>query len=561
MFRKNEEYKQYDAFGVTNALSDKQSKLLSNSIEHSFFENIFSKINESDFKVLYSDKKSRPNVPVNQLVGSLILKHLFNLTYESLFSNLNFNILTRHAIGIQSINESVFSEASIYNFQNKVIGYYVETGRDLLTEVFDMLTASQLKEYGIKSDIQRGDSFLIGSNIFDYTRLQLLIEVLLRLYRILDEQDKHQCSEILQDYTKQTAGQYIYKLPKENLPKEIKQLAKIYNDLYISYKDKYSDIAVFSIFERVYYEHFTVIEDKVEVIATNDLNSSILMSPDDTEATYRSKRRKNSKGYSGHLSETANPKNKLNLITDITVVPNNVDDAQILEGRLPEMIDKTPDLSEYHADGGYGSPSVDVLMDKYDIKQIQTAVRGRKAFVKMTIKELEKGGYSVTCEYEQTVMAELTKGKNKKGFRAVFDYKICSQCSLKTKCKSKVIGGKIKLAKRVWYFSEENIRLQKRMLNSKALPPERQSLRANVEATVKEAKRGIKDGKVRVRRMQKVMIYLCMTSVAVNLTRIHKYLHPKPYNNACIINYKMKIKLIITKFVQLYRYKTQISNC
>ena len=561
MFRKNEEYKQYDVFGVTNTLSEKQSKLLSNSIEHSFFENIFSNIKESDFKVLYSDKRSRPNVPVNQLVGSLILKHLFNWTYEALFNNLNFNILTRHAIGIRTINESVFSEASIYNFQNKIIGYYVETGKDLLTEVFDKLTASQLKEYGIKSDIQRGDSFLIGSNIFDYTRIQLLIEVLLRLYRILDKQDKHQCSEILQDYIKQTAGQYIYKLSKENLPKEIKQLAEIYHKIFISYKDKYSNIAVFNIFERVYYEHFTVVEDKIDVITTNDLNSSILMSPDDQEATYRTKRRKDSKGYSGHISETANPKNMLNLITDIAVVPNNVDDAKILEGQLPEMTDKTPNLSEYHADGGYGSPSVDILMEKYDITQIQTSVRGRKPFVKMEIRELATGEYWVTCEYGQTIKAtKTTKGRNAKRLRAVFDYNKCLQCPLNMKCKSKISGVKIHRPKRTWYFSKEKIRLHKRMQNFNTLPPEHQTLRANVEATVKEVKRGIKDGKVRVRGKQKVMIYLSMTSIAVNLTRLHKYLPPKPYNSACIMKYKRIIKLFLGKIDLISSSKIQFSN-
>jgi len=562
MFRKNEEYKQYDVFGVTNTLSEKQSKLLSNSIEHSFFENIFSNIKESDFKVLYSDKKSRPNVPVNQLVGSLILKHLFNWTYESLFNNLNFNILTRHAIGIQTINESVFSEASIYNFQNKIIGYYVATGKDLLTEVFDKLTASQLKEYGIKSDIQRGDSFLIGSNIFDYTRLQLLIEVLLRLYRILDEQDKRQCSEVLHDYIKQTAGQYIYKLSKENLPKEIKQLAEIYHKMFISYKDKYSNVAVFNIFERVYYENFTVLEDKANVIAANELNSSILMSPDDQEATYRKKRRKDCKGYSGHISETANPKNKLNLITDIAVVPNNVDDAKLLEGRLPEMIHKTPDLSDYHTDGGYGSPSVDILMEVYNIKQIQTSVRGRKAFAKMEIKELTTGEYWVTCEYGQTVKAsKSTKGKNAKRLRAVFDYNKCSECPLNKKCKSKVSGAKIQRPKRTWYFSKEKIRLHKRMQNFNTLAPEHRSLRANVEATVKEVKRGIKDGKVRIRGQQKVMIYLSMTSIAVNLTRIHKYLQPKPYNYACIMKYMRIIKFFLGKIDLILSSKTQFSNC
>ena len=221
MFKKNESYKQYSLFGVTDSLSDSQRSMMETSVEHSFFVNIFSKINEKDFDVLYSTKKSRPNVPVNQLVGALILKHLYNWTYQQLFMNLNFNLLTRHALGVQNLGGSIFAEASIFNFQNKVIEYYIQTGKDLLTEVFDSLTSAQLKEFGIKTDIQRGDSFLLGSNIFDFTRLQLLIEVLLRFYRILDTEDKEAYKELLAAYSRQTAGQYICKIEKDELPKAV----------------------------------------------------------------------------------------------------------------------------------------------------------------------------------------------------------------------------------------------------------------------------------------------------------------------------------------------------
>lgn len=54
------------------------------SVEHNFYELIFQNINETDFAILYSQKKSRPNVPVNQLVGSLILKHFLIYAQHSL---------------------------------------------------------------------------------------------------------------------------------------------------------------------------------------------------------------------------------------------------------------------------------------------------------------------------------------------------------------------------------------------------------------------------------------------------------------------------------------------
>ena len=524
MFKKNESYKQYGLFGITDSLSDSQLSMMETSIEHSFFVNIFSKINEKDFDVLYSTKKSRPNVPVNQLVGALILKHLYNWTYQQLFMNLNFNLLTRHALGVQNLGGSIFAEASIFNFQKKVIEYYIQTGRDLLTEVFDSLTSTQLKEFGIKTDIQRGDSFLLGSNIFDFTRLQLLIEVLLRFYRILDTEDKEAYIELLADYSRQTAGQYIYKIEKDELPKEIKQLADVYHKLYIQLGDKYKDVAGFSIFNRVYNEHFVVAESKVEVIPSNELHSSILLSPDDTEATFRNKGRANGKGYNGHISETANPGNKFNLITDVTVTPNNEDDANILAQRLPSMVEKTPDLSEYHADGNYGNPTVDVITKNNSIMLVQTAVRGRKSQTKLKIEEDEAGYLWVSCSQGQSVKGEITN--NKEGARigkAVFDNERCQLCPYQDKCIAKAAGGKRTEKKHIWYFNEMRILSHKRLHNIYMIPEERRKLRANVEATIKEVKRGIKNGKSRLRGLARNRFYLTLTSISVNLTRIHKY--------------------------------------
>ncbi len=523
MFRKNEAYKQHKLFDSYSSLTPKQQKMLELSIEHSFFQNIFCKINEKTFEVLYSTISSRPNVAVNRLVGALILKHLKNWTYEELFKNLNFNILTRHALGVRDIDEAVFSEASIYNFQNRIISHFVETGKDLLVEVFDSLTADQLKEFGVNTSIQRGDSFLIGSNIFNYTRLQLLIEVLLRIFKSLNDDDKERFSHLLAKYTRQTAGQYIYKLEKEDLPKEINQLAHVYHELFNSIGPDYNKTSIFKVFERVYNEHFIVVENKIEVIEANNLNSSILMSPDDTTATYRHKSG-GSKGYSGHISETAHPENKLNLITDIVAVPNNVDDSVILAQRLPIMLDKTSDLAEYFIDGLYGGPAVDEIAEKESITIVQSGIRGKKTAAKLRAEEDETGAIYAYCSQGQRVNAVIsTTRKGNYLDTAFFNPDICSQCQLKEICRTNRKTSKKNAEKRIWYFNKAKLLAYKRMQNIYKIPEERRKIRSNVEATVKELKRGIKNGKSRVRGMIQNSFYLILTSIAVNLTRIHNF--------------------------------------
>ncbi|MDW7671948.1 MAG: transposase [Bacillota bacterium] len=54
-----------------------------------FSEIVFPVINEKRFAVLYSDNPaSRPNAPVNAVIGSLMLKEMFTLTDEDLLESI-----------------------------------------------------------------------------------------------------------------------------------------------------------------------------------------------------------------------------------------------------------------------------------------------------------------------------------------------------------------------------------------------------------------------------------------------------------------------------------------
>lgn len=524
MFRKNEGYKQGVLFDITDRLNKKQKQMLLKSREHTFFEHIFKNIDEEKFRVLYSSEKSRPNVAVNQLVGCLILKHTYDWTYEELFSNLTFNVLTRYAIGINDLEENVFAEASLFNFQNRLLRHYSEHGEDLLEQVFDGLTDQQLKDFGIATDIQRGDSFLLGSNIMDYSRLGLILEVLLRLVGQLDESDKEKVEGQIGKYVTQKSSQYIFRLNKSDFPKELEKLGVIYQTFHQTFQTKYGDERIFKIFERVYFSHFVVVEEKVEVACSKTLGSDTLMSPDDIEATFREKGKAYSKGFVGHISETANPKNEFNLITDVEVKPNNVDDAKILEDRIDRMVEKTPELNEYHADGLYGNPELDIKMNGHNINQIQSTMRGRKPGSKIRLSQQEDGTIIASCDGGQQVPI-IEKPKH---YRAEFDIKKCNNCPLKSACGARETGTK-RGGNPHWFqtFAKKMLLAHIRLENIKTIPEERRTLRANVEATVKECKKGVKNGKLRVRGQQKAKWYLVCRAIAVNLNRIRKYLGEK----------------------------------
>ena len=56
------------------SLTAREKKALDNSWAKIFADEIFPNIDEERFSVLYSSKASRPNVPVNVIIGALIIK-------------------------------------------------------------------------------------------------------------------------------------------------------------------------------------------------------------------------------------------------------------------------------------------------------------------------------------------------------------------------------------------------------------------------------------------------------------------------------------------------------
>lgn len=517
MFRPHSHHLQTQLFGLRSTLPETLQNEISSSEEFCFYNLIFCNINEEDFRVLYSSTHSRPNTPVNYLVSSLILKHKYNWTYEQLFKNLKFNILTRAALGLDNLSVVPFDESTMFAFQNRLSLHFVETGVNLLEQVFDKLTATQIKTLKIETDIQRSDSVMASSNIRSYSRTQLLIEVLIRFWKILSQADKTLYKEHFCNYVNKSSGQFIYKLKASDIPCELDKIAELYHFCQTEILPKYKDIDFAKIFTRVYQEHFTLVESKIEIKKSNELISSSLQSPDDLDATYREKRKEKYRGQSINVVETASPENQINLITDVSVNPNNVDDAKVLGDRIDILTHKTPNLKELHTDGAYGNSLNDNKFEELEIEHIQTAIRGRKSDVAIEIIEQSENEFVVNCPL-QSVTSKTTKKK----FKCLFDSEICKMCPNLDKCPTQ----KQKKG-RIYYFAKDDYLRNKRINKTLSLPPEKLKIRPNVEATMKEFTCRMQNKKLKVRNAFKAGIFAFSTAIAINYGRIFRFIKLK----------------------------------
>jgi len=523
-------------------MPDELMKHAVKSEEYHFYNLIFCHIDEDIFSLLYSDKKSRPNAPVNAMVAALFLQNRRTWTYDELFQNIRFNLLVRMALGLDDLTSMPFCPATLFNFQNRLSDHYVKTGENLLEQVFDRLTEKQLKSLKLKTNIQRTDSTFAASNIRNYSRLQLLIEVIIRIYRVLSEKDKKRFSKQFEVYVKNTSNQYIYRLKSSELPHELEKIGALYFWIDQNLKPSYQGLAIFKIFDRVYHEHFTVSKEKVEVKSGHDLHSGCLQSPDDIDATYREKRSKKSKGQSLNVVETAHPENSLNLLTDVSVSPNNKDDSRILNERIERLKEKTPDLDEMHMDGAYGSSENDQKFETHKITPVQSDMKGQEAAVAIEIEQSDESQYVVSCPY-QKILAE----KSRKRFKASFDLTICKGCEKYSVCPA------IMMKKhRTYYFTRDDYLRKKRFKIRASIPPDRLRLRNNVESTIHEFTCRMPKGKLKVRGVFKASVFAFSVAASVNFGRIFRNIQANPDIALALFKYFQFFK---ERFLRILGYR------
>jgi hypothetical protein len=206
MYKANKRHLQSLLISNVNNLPGKKRKRLENSWAEDFYRHFFSRIHEDAFAVLYVDYPSRPNVPINWLVGLETLKAGFGWSDEELYDHFCFDLQVRYALGIHDLNESDFELRTLYYFRERLSRYNLEHGVNLDTKAFENITDQQLTALMVKTGKQRMDSTQIASNILDMSRLQLLVKALQRMHRSLSEADQQRYAETFAPYLQGHAG-------------------------------------------------------------------------------------------------------------------------------------------------------------------------------------------------------------------------------------------------------------------------------------------------------------------------------------------------------------------
>lgn len=523
MFRENKTHLQLRMLTTVDSLPQPQSTRLAESWAGTFYSEFFSRINEKALAVLYSHKDSRPNIPVNILLSLEALKSGFGWSDEEMYDAFCFNLQVRYALGYRNLGEGQFDLRTIYNFRHRLSEHMRKTGENLVDKAFEQVTDEQIASFHLQTGTVRMDSSQIASNIRNMSRLHLLVEVVQRVHSMLNEADRTLYADDFSPFTQGTSGQYVYRVKGEDGPAHMQRLGELMGKLLKELAPTYGKHPIYQMLERVFAEHFLVEQERLHLKAGKELSSASPQSPDDTEATFRSKNRHCYRGHVANLTETCHPDNPFQLIAKLQVAPNVTNDDDMLIEAVPSLKERL-DISEIYTDGGYGSEGSEQVLRDNGIDHVQTAICGHPPGTRIGLDQFEivrseaDKPVQVTCPRGQTVAVEASKGSER--YLAHFDSSKCSSCPLQEKCPTHAL----KLEPyRTLQFDRRDADVARRR---QRMVRERQSgrnLRAAIESTIASLKQPFNYDQLPVRGLFRVHVVLLGSAVMANLRRIHRY--------------------------------------
>lgn len=419
-------------------LTAREKKALENSWAQVFADEIFPAIDEERFSVLYSEKGSRPNTPVNVIIGALIIKELFDYSDDELVENLMLDLHLQYALHTTSCAEQPLSDKTLSRFRKRCYDYETLHNVDLYHDCVKDLSAKIARVMKLNGHIRRMDSMMIESNIRFLSRMELIYTCISRLVLHIKKEAPEKIPEELAHYADPNDyNRIFYHQRNDDMQEIIRMLLKDSDSLVSICGTDYEDVTEYQLFVRCLSDQSVVEngERRLRTKADGTMNSSALQNPSDPDATYRNKAGKQHRGYAANLEETVGKNGSV--VTDYQYDQNTRSDSDFLQESLSCM-EKEEEETVLVTDGGYdGQDNVAAAKEK-NVTLVTTALIGKEApDVLADFTFSEDGTRLITCAsgYEP-VSQSFTKSTRQ--IRASFDCSHCVDCPHKDQCHPKI---------------------------------------------------------------------------------------------------------------------------
>jgi hypothetical protein len=501
MFRASPDTSQIDLFtNIERFLRGRDQVKLNdpNAWHNVFLDQVTRRIDEECFRDLFHEENGRPNAPIRLLVAMLILKEGFGWSDEQLFEAVHFNLLVRRALGLLNLTDEAPVESTYYLFKQRLYRYQVESGVNLLQEVFQELTRDQARRLGVVGEKLRMDSTLLDSNLATCTRLQLIIGCLQEFHKSLTDEQKAHLNEadreLLDRLCAKRPSRIVHGLDETTKKGWLEDFGNLLLRLHRTYSEQSSPR--YGLIERLLLEQYRIEgegdERLVLLKATEDVSADSLQSPHDEDATYRKKKDETVRGYSANVTETC--EEELNLIVDVQVEPATTADNSYLKEAVQNSESVLEgEAQEISADGAYYSEENEKYAREQEKEIHYTGFPGKPG--RYGYERTDDGVVVTDRESGETQLAEEYKPGR---------YRFRVECKWR-------------------YITDKDIDTAECRRRTEDLPRELFNRRCNVEATIFQLCYHTNKKKLKYRGKCRAQLWVVCRAAWINMKRIASY--------------------------------------
>lgn len=425
------------------ALSKRGQDAIINSRLGHFGDETFNQIDPNVFMVLYTDNGRGPSY-LQGLVGAYLVMNMLDITADELILRIDSDIAIQYALHTTSLEKQPFSRRNLFYFIARLEAYEKETGINLIKECFKGVTSGFAHDMGLDKPGKSGrikkrmDSMMIGTHAAKLTRPGVVYAVnhdAILLYVSLNGDDNVVPS--LYHYLDESDRNAVIYHNKDNMEAKLTALlAESKLILYLMQAEEWHDFQEYKNLARCIAEQSTQNEDGVLIPRSNhDIPGSSLQSPEDPDATARTKAGKTHIGSVGNVEETYDDEGN-SLITDADIRPNTYSDSDFMKDSIKAK--KDPGLEEQCITDGafYSSENAEAAAIK-GILIVPTSLTGSESNPLCSDFELGEDGESIKrCPNGCEPISQIYNVKTGR-VDAKFSHDNCHECPYRDQCPGK----------------------------------------------------------------------------------------------------------------------------
>ena len=510
-------------------LGPKRRKLLEKSWSGVFRKYLLEKLPVNKVARHFDEVMGRPSKELYTAIGALILQQFHDLSDPEVSMALAFNEQWHYALDINDESDAskYISERTLRTYRRILIR------EDLDRVLFETLTDSLIKAFGVDISKQRLDSTLIQSNMRKLGRIRIFATTILKFLKKLKRKHTDLFDTLLgyefcdRYLGKESEGCFSRVKPSEasrtldELAHDLLHLVELFS----SY-DTVSSLSEYKMLERVLSEQCRITgsgaDTKVEVKPSKEVSPDSLQNPSDPDAGYDSYK---GQGYQVQIMETYQTENqnkkKPDLITYVDVEPAYEHDANALQPAIDAVRERDCCPEELICDTLYGGDdSVQEAAAKGVEVVAPLAGHAPSGNINLSNFTFDETTHFVTRCPEGHKPDDVCQTRTNR-IQARFNKKICCACPRLENCP-------VQPGKKASYlrYDDKTLRLNLRRAYEQTREfKDKYRWRAGIEGTNSHLKSDVRAKRLRVRGMDSVRFAVILKVVGLNIMRCVKALY------------------------------------